>query len=351
MESKYKSELTFVLPDRLLWKLDAGELKAAFGIDGDVAWAEMMAPAARVKGDCREGILDYLLAYKIALIRPLLELPGAELSAEPLKDKGSHRVDLKLAGGRKFELTYVEKEGKTVPASVEGDSFDFEGKKVFSSVKYDTPKPFGPLTLPSVEDSRMIFDGKVQETVHNETKSIDWNPEVPKDYFAMPKPGPESTKAGVKKLAESKGVMLLHKGSYDTMGETIKKVTAVCREAGLPQVGPCRAIFLNDPGQIEDPSQLMTQVISPVAVMGPPPEKLPGGATLMTLPALEVASLMARGPYGKSDVQALGQLFAWAVANGYGVSGAPQILYYHSPETTVEEDLAFEVQIPVRKKQ
>jgi len=86
-----------------------------------------------------------------------------------------------------------------------------------------------------------------------------------------------------------------------------------------------------------------------VMLMGPPP-KLPEGASLKTLEAASVASMTAKGPYGDADVKALDALKAWIAEQGYEVTGAPRILYFHYPELFVAEDLVSEVQIPVRKR-
>ncbi len=78
-------------------------------------------------------------------------------------------------------------------------------------------------------------------------------------------------------------------------------------------------------------------------LMGLPPAKLPEGLSLKDYPAIEAASMTARGPYGKADVEALTKLFSWIPANGYEPAGQPRIVYFHQPELTVPGDMISEV--------
>ena len=107
---------------------------------------------------------------------------------------------------------------------------------------------------------------------------------------------------------------------------------------------------MNDPDSVKDPSELRTEIVVSVMLMGPPPE-LPEGATMRELKSVRVASMTDRGPYGKADVEALTALVAWVKEQDHEIGGNIRTLYRHQPEMTLAEDMISEVQIPIRKKE
>jgi len=195
---------------------------------------------------------------------------------------------------------------------------------------------------------QILIDGKVEETVKERWTSIEWNPELPDDFFDMPDPGVAFMEPLAKDVDATQGVMLLHEGAYSGMGESIRKATALCGEAGLVPAGGITTVCLTDPATVADESELRTEIVVPVMLFGPPPQ-LPEGLTMKTIPAGTVASIMAKGPYGEADVAALGALMAWIAEQGHGVTGPPRIVYFHEPEMFVAEDLVSEVQVPIKK--
>jgi effector-binding domain-containing protein len=186
--------------------------------------------------------------------------------------------------------------------------------------------------------------------MHEEITAIDWKPDVARDAFRIPPFDTQLFEPRIKTTEPFRGLMMVHRGAYDKMGKTIEKLKAACQEAELPNLGSFMAIYLNDPNTVKDPSELRTEVIVPVMMTGSPPDKLPEGISLKELPATEVASKMARGEYGKADVQALVELFAFLGTKGRRPSGPPQMLYFHDPAATVVEDQTAEVRIPIQKR-
>jgi effector-binding domain-containing protein len=359
VEMPFTAETTFVFPDSILWKLESSGFREVMGMRGGVAWSQMMAPPARAAGAAKKSMSEWPDHFKTMLVRPLLDLDGVKISVpqppaakEEPKAEGSRarpRVRVEFADGRKFDLVFGGRE-KLALAVFRGDTTLMDGRKGRLESKVSEPRKFGDVTLPSVSDARSLFDEKVEESFREEITSIEWNPKVSDDAFKMPDPGVQFMKPAVKKTEELQGIALVHKGAYDKMGETFYKLMEVCRKLELMQSGPTVTVYLNDPNSVKDPSELMTRVIQPVMISGDPPKSLPEGASFEKLPAAEVVSVMARGTYGKADVEALHKAFAWAGANGYQFSGAPWTLYYHDPKLTVEEDLVSEAQVPVQKK-
>ena len=347
----YTSEVVYAAPDRMAWKVEAPGMEMASAIHGDVGWSRMMAPPARIAGPMKTHMQEWLFTHAITLVRPLLHVDGIRITggeAEKGDGKTIHRVNVEAPGGAKYVLTFVD-DGRTFLAAYEGEMTNWDGRKAGLSMKLAEPKAFGDLTLPSSTEMQITIDGKVQETIKEQTSAIRWNPEVPDETFRMPDAGLVLMKASEKQTASAQCVRLLHKGPYSGMGDTIKKAMQVCQDVGLMAVGPVTTICLNDPASVKDESMLETEIAVPVMLMGPPP-KLPEGASLKTFEAASVASMTAKGPYGDADVKALDALKAWIAEQGYEVTGAPRILYFHYPELFVAEDLVSEVQIPVRKR-
>jgi len=357
-EVPFTSETTFVFPDSILWKLDSAGFRMAMGMRGGVAWSQEMAPPARAAGAAKKSMSEWPDHFKTMLVRPLLDLEGAKIGVpaprageEKPKAEGARvrpRVRVEFADGRKFDLVFAGGE-KPFLAVMRGDMTLMDGRKGRLESRLSKPRKFGDVTLPSLADTRSLVGGKVEESFQEEITSIEWNPKVSDDAFKMPDPGVQFMKPTVKKTEELQGIALVHKGAYDKMGETFDKLMDISRKLQLLQNGPIATIYLNDPGSVKDPSELMTRIFLPVIISGAPPTSLPEGVTLEKLPAAEVVSVMARGPYGKGDVKALQEAFAWAGANGYQFAGPPLTLYYHDPKLTLEEDLISEAQVPVKK--
>jgi len=350
MEMPYTATVTYVAPDRFLWKVESPGFQATAGVIGEVAWSQMMAPPARLMGAAKEALVDWVIQTKLFLVRPLLSMENVKISAgRPSKKEGAGtRVRVAFPSGRRLTLGFAVDHGKTTLVSVEGDTLLMDGRKGTMKAAYSAPKAFGPLTVPSRVKSETFFEGKIEESVQEETVSIEWNPDVPAKTFEMPESRVAIGKIEVKKTDAMQGIMLVHAGAYDEMGKTIEKLEAIAHEKGLMPMAVL-SIYLNDPAQVKEPSELRTELVLPVMAAGPLPEDLPGGATVKSLPSIEVASMFARGPYGESDSKAFREVMAWIPKNGYAVAGPPRTLYLHDPKFTVAEDLIAEIQIPVRK--
>jgi len=63
-----------------------------------------------------------------------------------------------------------------------------------------------------------------------------------------------------------------------------------------------------------------------------------------------VAVTYHKGPY--DDVgKTYERLFSWVMKSGYEISGPPRELYWSDPETTPQDKLVSELQIPVKTKE
>ena len=351
-ESPYTAETIFMLPSRVVWKLDSPSFKGSIGVNGGNAWTQFMAPPARAAGAMKESLLEMPLQLQAWLVRPILELrrwPVTGGEPEKLDGKTVYRVQISLPRDRKYTMTFTG-EDKPVLTAVEGDTFLWDGRKGRVLMKYSHPKVFGEVTLASSVQQDTLVEGKVEESMKEEIVSVDWNPRPARNAFNMPELGIELMKASVKEVEGSDAVSIVYAGPYDKMGEKIRALQNGVKGTACMPIGPVVTIYLNDPNSVKDPSELRTEIFLPVAVTGAPPDKLPEGMALKKLPGGTMASISARGEYGKADVTALQALFAWITKEGHAVAGPPRMVYYHDPEMTVKEDLVSEVQIPIQKK-
>jgi effector-binding domain-containing protein len=340
MPMPYTSVSTFRSPDRFLWQMNAGMFVASMGLHGETAWSHWQGPPARVAGPMKDNMEQWLHTHHLTLVRPLLHLEGLRVTGD------ADGVKVEFPTGQTYVLRFED----GFLAGFAGDITHWDGRKGTQKVVLSEPKAFGDITMPSKSVVRTFVGDEPLEKMEEEAVEIEWNPEIDDEVFVMPRVELELLQASIKKAPAVQGVMVVHEGAYDGMPDTISRAMAVCVEAGLPMAGSVNAVFLNAPDEVEDPADLRTEVYMPVMVTGTPPE-LPEGYSMKSLPAAESAAMMARGPYGKADVEALGALMAWIGTSDYEVTGPPRIVYYHSPQMTVPEDMVSEVFIPVRKRQ
>jgi len=353
MAFPYVAETIFASPDHFLWTMTSGGMTMLSGMSGGVAWSKgMAAPAARVAGAMKEHYEDALMAHRVGLIRPLLHLDGAKLSggeAEQEDGRTVHRVRMELKNGKKYVLTFADDAGLRL-VGLKGDITHWDGRKGEVRQKLSKPTEFGTMTFMAQMESRIFVDGELRETVIEETQSVEWNPKISDDACKMPELSIALMLPALKTSTPAKGVMIVHKGDYQRMGETIKKAMGIVQKAGLMQFGAVTAVYLNDLVNVKDVSELRTEIVVPVVLMGPPPE-LPEGAVMRELKSTRVATMSTRGPYGKADARARHVLLAWVDKEGHEINGNYRTLYRHHPEMTLAEDMISEIQIPIRKKE
>ncbi len=69
----------------------------------------------------------------------------------------------------------------------------------------------------------------------------------------------------VRNLKPMKVASLVHKGSYDTIGEGYTKIFNYIQSGGLEPYGPMMDLYLNDPNTVE-PDNILTEIQMPVRI-------------------------------------------------------------------------------------
>jgi effector-binding domain-containing protein len=346
----YKSEIIWVAPARLVFKLDASVFTGSTGTDGDMAWTAFQCPPARAKGALARSMKEWRDHYEILLVRPLLHRKGLIIADGGMSIHGvvTRKIHVTFPDGRKTVLSFMhDDDGKWYLAYAEGEATQMDGRRGSFRWHLSAPTSFGGVRMPTKFAVKTFVDGQLTEDMVEEIVSIEWNPKVTDATFAVPKLDVPLMKPVLKDVPEVRGLATMHAGSYDGTGKTIDMLSEIVKKRGLHQTGPVHLVFLNNPKNVADVAELRTRIILPCS-MHEAPADLPKGVTVHSRPAGKYASIFARGPYGKADVEALVALFAWMTKTAMTPAGPPAVLCSHDPKVIVAEDLLSEVLILVK---
>jgi effector-binding domain-containing protein len=356
MASPYTSEMTLLMPDRLLWSLSTPGFSAKCGVDGETTWSSFMAPPARCRGAMEQAIREWLAHYDLLLLRPLLHREDVKLTlAFTLEEEGKVGEEVTatfpddFAYTLEFETPVGEdgKRGLTRLVGIRGDMTHMDGRKGRFVSKLSGTKTFGEVTLPVKSEMETYVGERRLDRMTEELTSVEWNPLVEASAFAVPPLAMKLDEMTTKTVPAHSAIVIVHEGDHGKLGEGFARVMTIVGETGLMPMGPVTAVFLNDPAETEL-VDLRTEIRAPVMLMGPPPAALPEGAEIRSIPAVKVATVTVRAPYGTFEGPKIGALAAWAAEQGLAQAGPPQIAYHHQPEGTVPEDQVAEVQLPVK---
>ncbi len=75
-------------------------------------------------------------------------------------------------------------------------------------------------------------------------------------------PSPESD-VQVLKIPAGPTASVIHKGSYENMGESYATVVAWINERGHDIVGPSREVYFNSPAEVPE-AELITEILFPI---------------------------------------------------------------------------------------
>ncbi len=347
----YTSTLAWQAPDRIVWHLDAGVFRGSAGASGDRVWMAFMCPPARVRGAVKRSIHEWILMNDMLLVRPLLHRTDVKIAKTGEAKEGGARAEtllLKFDDGHRYALVFRSEADRTFLAMVKGEMTAWDGRRGTLKVTLSAPRAFGGILFPTKLHHESWIGGKRTETMEEEITAVEWNPKLGEGAFDMPEVKIPLGKPAVKEDPSFTALVVVHRGSYDGLGEAMKKAFRICLDAGLMVAGSVTAVYRNDPKSVKDPSELVTELALPVMLMGPAPTGLPGGAVVKTFPGARVAAMVVRGPYGTVEGPGLAKLGGWVKEKGLAWAGPPRVRYLHNPEGAVPEDQLAEIQIPVK---
>jgi len=350
MESPFTSEIIFVWPNRALWTLESTGFKGAMGMDGETGWSAFMAPVARVAGPAKESLEEWPIHQDIMLVRPLLHRKDVTLRLGEVTEKDGVKVETVLVafeGKGEFVLVLSTEKGRTFLTRMSGPQTLMDGRKGSMESTFTEPKAFGDVTMMTSITMKTWAGGKLEHTLKERIVDAKWNPEVTDETFAMPKLDMKLDTVAVKDLPAGLGLVVVHEGPYENIAESFGKAFALATETKTMFMPQATCIFLNNPAEVADPKDLRTEVIVALMPMGPPPTKAPEGSELRAIPAVKVAAMTVRGPYGIHEGESIGRIMAWLGQQNGRPAGPPRVLYMHNPAMTVPEDQVSEVQVPI----
>ncbi len=132
-------------------------------------------------------------------------------------------------------------------------------------------------------------------------------------------------------------------GPYGEMGNVTGELYGWLSSKGIEPVGLPFGIYYDDPNEVA-PQDLRYKVCIPISQDIEGDERV----TIETIPAITAATIIHKGPYSEVG-SAWGKLATWVENKGYQFEGTGREVYLNDPESTPEDELLTEIQIPIKK--
>ena len=336
----YEMTTYWKAPDNVVMDVSNGWMK--MGYSKDDCWTSMNGVVADCMPDEKANVPETLGAFYVG-------------NLYPLKDEGVTLVlkDEEEVNGKKAVVVEATVPGVPMPITFFFDTRSglpvqykyrthFMGAVGEQIVLITAHADFDGLKLAS--KSVGIFEGKT--VMEDEIVSIKYGLEDAK-ALARPEQAPLGVTA-VRAVPEHQVLHALHKGPYESMGASIGKIFMCIGMNGLMPMGGPMMVYLKDPMQTDKPEEYETEVRLPVNPA--PGTELKGpGCVLKTIPAMDIAVQLQKGPYDQV-AKAYGDLATWTVANGYEISGPAMMSTFNDPRSTPSAELLSELYFPVKKK-
>jgi DNA gyrase inhibitor GyrI len=229
---------------------------------------------------------------------------------------------------------------------LEHESHQMDGQLALARIKRSAPKGFSGLQYPSRASFESLRGGKVIESAEETIDAIELNPELPAGFFACPAWEFDAAAIGTKDMPAETVVKFEHHGPYTDVGKSLEPAMNVVMAAGLVPLEAVSCTYLTDPATVA-PRDIRAELAIRVAPLKEGTPVLPSGYEFTTQPAARVAYAYHRGDHA-GEGEAHERLRAWMKAHDLHPAGPPRAIWFHDPEVTVADDLATEVQIPIR---
>jgi len=149
----------------------------------------------------------------------------------------------------------------------------------------------------------------------------------------------------IKKVEGCKVAAIEGKGPYDKVGPIFGELYTWLSKRSIELSEPPFGIYYDDPSKVA-PEKCRYEICVPIM------EEVKGDerVKIKTIPEIEVACITHKGSYSQIG-SAWNKICEWIDKEGYQWAGAGREVYFNCPETTPEEELLTEIQIPIRKKE
>ncbi|MFH1532296.1 MAG: GyrI-like domain-containing protein [Pseudomonadota bacterium] len=334
----YEMTSVWRAPDQMYMGMHSGEMQ--MGYVGAACWNVM------------NGVVLDCFPEEAKMVPTQLYLARLE-GLYPLKDPafrftslGPGEVNGKVTAG-------LQVDHPDAPVSVRMEFYDDTGLLARS----EYPGSFGGTPGPVVHDIltyrevdgvqvplKSIVTAGGKRFVEDRMTRISW--EADDALFARPEQRPLGAPS-VRVVGPQTVAFVLHKGPYEDLGAALSGVMGWVASSGLDVMGPPTFVYLNDPGQVQDPAAYLTEIRVPVTAT----RDVTVQHEVYQIKRVEETTVAARLEKGAYDTAAaaIGLLAAWCGENGYVIAGPPMMTGYSDPTRTPPEELLSELLFPVRK--
>ena len=146
------------------------------------------------------------------------------------------------------------------------------------------------------------------------------------------------------KIVEECKVAAIEEWGFDKIGAIFGELYGWISKKNIELSGPPFGIYYDDPAEVA-PEKCRYEICTPIKGGVEGDERV----KIKEIPETEVASITHKGPYSQVG-SAWQKISEWIMREGYQFAGAGREIYLNAPETTPEEELLTEIQIPIRKK-
>jgi AraC family transcriptional regulator len=147
-----------------------------------------------------------------------------------------------------------------------------------------------------------------------------------------------------KRIEAAKVAYIPYRGSYEKIPELIQKVGQWVTEHGLDIAGLVYGTYYNTPEEVAE-EDLQYEIGFSFAGEA----QQDGQVGVKEIPAHTVLAAMHQGPYTEVG-PVIHTVVEYAVKNGYDIVGPITEIYLNDPNSTPEDELLTEVQLPVIKR-
>jgi effector-binding domain-containing protein len=287
---------------------------------------------------CEEGKANAKKMAAMELARMLLPLktqPGWEIEAAENSLKVKHE-EYGIDGA----LTFDPESHLLVEAKYKGKMHDREGEFV---IKYSDPKEFCGAKMAS----RWVttFAGKPWMT--DQILEMACGP-VDDGLFEQPEQVADGTFVE-KTTPAGAAACIKHKGPYENINASIKKLTGLMGKQKLAPMGPVMMTYLKGPPKVKKSKKFVTEVCVPVSVKKPPKRpKKKGKLTLKSMKPMSVLAVYGSGDYQKKSGELMKALVDEAKKRKLKTKGPVSGVYYMDPESTPADQQVAEMMIPIK---
>jgi effector-binding domain-containing protein len=141
---------------------------------------------------------------------------------------------------------------------------------------------------------------------------------------------------------------LKHKGPYEKLDESTKKLMTLMDQQEMKPMGPMMMTYLKAPPKVKKPNKFVTEICMPVAAKPPKRPKKKGKLMLKGMKPMNVLAVYGSGDYQKKSGELMKALVDEAKKRKLKTKGPVCGIFYMDPANTPADQQVAEMMIPVK---